>query len=1039
MFALAADRKAVTCVRCFRRLFETAPSGIVLSLALAGSAQAATVVWGGGDGTFATAGNWVGGVAPTSSDTVSFGGWAPLDRTAWSASTSIGTGTPSNALDGRRSTLWSSGTAQVVGQTFVVNMGSLQTFRQIVLDATSNATEYARGFSVYVSTNGLSYGAPIASAAGSSAAVTVTLTSAVTAQYIKIQLTAASSSNWSIGEFTVYGTAGETELSRAAWTASASATGSGTPASAALDGNTGTRWNPGTTQASGQWFSVDMGSAQTFTRIDLDAYASTNEYPRGYDVYVSSDGTNWGSSIASATPSSELTSITFSSQTKRYIKIQLNTTFNSNSWSLAELKVYGTPANCSLAANVSVAGISLDKSITVTQASGVTVTLSGAYAQSAGTFAGGDSAISTVNFSLTGGTFSNTTGTLTASGTFSTGAGSTFTNTSGNVDCSSTSSAATIAGAYTVGTGTHTFAGGLTVSGSGTVTMAGSGGTLAIGAGTTLAMDGTLNASSAGAKIQSAGGTGTSYAFKVGSTATATPTLSISGLKVANTDGNGMWINANSSASTTFSRFDNIAFSNGTGSYLLQIYAKSLYLTSSGCSFDSGAAATTTYNVGLTGNGTSDGETRAVFGGASCATSVASCQAAKSDDDGDNDGVGNTPASNGAVVQFVRTAATDMSGTLVGFPTAAFDWNTFSYYSTYVAYNSASGTQPVLYVRDGAGNAKYSWTGPSGETMVGTPRWITTGSTHYVYVAMSSGKIYRLVDDASSSLTLDTAWTTNPYDCGCTIVAPLATDTSNLYWGGTQSGAQKLWTLGQSSESQPMGSPLTVTPTITSAAPLLWTNSGTTYLFLGTTGHLLEVNMSNQTLAADNSSPGSASVWGRIVMGTSGANRVLAGDDGGTFWSIDPASFAGTSKQWSYTVSGDAIKSCAYYDYATNTIMFGTEGGQIVALTAAGAALTGYPYLPGSSSDAIRSAPLYGSGVLAVGTSTGKLYFLDRNNGSTGPALIRQYAFGPTESVSGIAVDPSSNRYMVTTSDPSAKDGRLYYFDLLSDPTPSTP
>jgi hypothetical protein len=117
--------------------------------------------------------------------------------------------------------------------------------------------------------------------------------------------------------------------------------------------------------------------------------------------------------------------------------------------------------------------------------------------------------------------------------------------------------------------------------------------------------------------------------------------------------------------------------------------------------------------------------------------------------------------------------------------------------------------------------------------------------------------------------------------------------------------------------------------------------------------------------------------------------------------------------------------------------MFGTDGGQVVALTGAGAALTGYPYLPGTSSDAIESAPLYWSGVLAVGTSTGKLFFLDRNNGSTGPALIRQYAFGSTEAVSGISVDTSSNRYMVTTSDATAKDGRLYYFDVISDPTPA--
>ena len=48
-------------------------------------------------------------------------------------------------------------------------------------------------------------------------------------------------------------------------------------------------------------------------------------------------------------------------------------------------------------------------------------------------------------------------------------------------------------------------------------------------------MDGTLNATSA--TIKGAAG---SYAFQVGSTSTAAPTLNINGLAVQNTDANGM-------------------------------------------------------------------------------------------------------------------------------------------------------------------------------------------------------------------------------------------------------------------------------------------------------------------------------------------------------------------------------------------------------------------------------------------------------------------------------------------------------------------
>jgi hypothetical protein len=31
------------------------------------------------------------------------------------------------------------------------------------------------------------------------------------------------------------------------------------------------------------------------------------------------------------------------------------------------------------------------------------------------------------------------------------------------------------------------------------------------------------------------------------------------------------------------------------------------------------------------------------------------------------------------------------------------------------------------------------------------------------------------------------------------------------------------------------------------------------------------------------------------------------------------------------------------------------------------------------------------------------------------------------------------SRYMVATADPTTKDGRIYYVDLIADPTPSTP
>jgi F5/8 type C domain len=130
-------------------------------------------------------------------------------------------------------------------------------------------------------------------------------------------------------------------LSRAGWVVSALVGGS--PGNA-IDGNIATRWTTGVSQTNGEWFQVDMGGGTppTFTNIVLDAGSSTGDYPRGYRVNVSNDGTNWGSPVATGAGSSAVTSISFSARAARYLRI---TQPGSNGlwWSIHELNIYGTP------------------------------------------------------------------------------------------------------------------------------------------------------------------------------------------------------------------------------------------------------------------------------------------------------------------------------------------------------------------------------------------------------------------------------------------------------------------------------------------------------------------------------------------------------------------------------------------------------------------------------------------------------------------------------------------------------------------------
>ncbi len=622
------------------------------------------------------------------------------------------------------------------------------------------------------------------------------------------------------------------------------------------------------------------------------------------------------------------------------------------------------------------------------------------------------------------------------------------------------------AGTLHIGSATMNCDGGLSINPMGTLSMDTSGGQFQPGKNSTVAIDGTFNASNAGAII-SRDNSGETYSFEVGTFSGSTPILNITGLTVRFTDVNGLQIDnlagTPTGAATTITHFDNVTLRQGPsgGAQYLEIYAKSLFLSSTGCTFGlNGDTNFPAVAVKLIGNGTGDGETRAVFGSTTCQSSSGGwtgggsdkicVAAAKSDDDSDGNGVADsaTAATNGAVVQFVRAAEDDTAGTVIGFPTAAFDWKFFTYYSTYVAFhNAASGTNDVIYVRDELGTALYSWMVPTaGETITGTPQWNTDENTgtHYVYVATSAGKIYRLIDNPTAgSLALDNInapWkTTNPFNCSCTISTPLGMDATNLYWGSTTSG-KNFWTLGQSTQST--STPISLSQTVTNTGLSMATIGSTAYAFMGVTGAVLQISTAGNVVSATNSSPAGHSVLGRIAVG---GLRVYAGDDGGTMWAFNPSSattFGQSGGLWSHATA-NAIKSSPYYDYLTDTVQYGTQGGTILVLAGGtGAVLnSGYPYTPaGGSGDAITAAPLYANGVLAVGSTGGKLYFLDRSTGNatTPVSIIREYNFGSSESVSGIGFDSTVNRYMVTTSSASSKDGRLYYIDLISDPTPGS-
>ena len=198
---------------------------------------------------------------------------------------------------------------------------------------------------------------------------------------------------------------------------------------------------------------------------------------------------------------------------------------------------------------------------------------------------------------------------------------------------------------------------------------------------------------------------------------------------------------------------------------------------------------------------------------------------------------------------------------------------------------------------------------------------------------------------------------------------------------------------------------------------------------------------------------GVSTITGRVSYGTSwlaatnGTTRIYMGDAAGAVWAVSPSAFSSsgtvTTSLWKYA-AGSAVTD-NYYDGGTDTVQFGTSAGKVVVLTGAGSGSNGatlntsYPYtLP--NSDSVSTAPLYYGGILVVGSSKGNLYFLDRNTGLTSPngvKIVKEVNFGSNVTVSSIGFDSTVSRYMVSTSS-AANDGRVYYFDLVSDPTSSS-
>ncbi|GAA4623949.1 glycoside hydrolase family 3 C-terminal domain-containing protein [Actinoallomurus vinaceus] len=130
-------------------------------------------------------------------------------------------------------------------------------------------------------------------------------------------------------------------LSQGKPTTASSTENAGTPASAATDGDTGTRWSSAFSDP--QWLQVDLGSSATVSQVVLQwetAYASA------FQIQTSADGNTW-TTVYSTTTGTGGTQTLNISGTGRYVRMYGSARATPYGYSLWEFQVYGSGGSAS--------------------------------------------------------------------------------------------------------------------------------------------------------------------------------------------------------------------------------------------------------------------------------------------------------------------------------------------------------------------------------------------------------------------------------------------------------------------------------------------------------------------------------------------------------------------------------------------------------------------------------------------------------------------------------------------------------------------
>jgi hypothetical protein len=256
------------------------------------------------------------------------------------ASSTENAGTPASAaVDGNTGTRWSS--AATDPQWLQVDLGSSQAVSQVTLNWEA---AYAKAFTIQTSDNGTTWATVYSTTTGTGGVQNLTVNGS--GRYVRVNGTVrATQWGYSLWEFQVYGTGGSTTPSACGTANSAqgktatasSAENAGTPASAAVDGNTGTRWS--SAFGDPQWLQVDLGSSQTVCGIGLNWEAA---YATAYQIQVTDNpGGAWTTVYSTTTGTGGVQNLDVNG-TGRYVRVYATARATAYGDSLWEFQVHTT-------------------------------------------------------------------------------------------------------------------------------------------------------------------------------------------------------------------------------------------------------------------------------------------------------------------------------------------------------------------------------------------------------------------------------------------------------------------------------------------------------------------------------------------------------------------------------------------------------------------------------------------------------------------------------------------------------------------------